>query len=809
MRRSPRSSACERTISLTPNATSGAQRGHPFPANPAERGDPHDEARVRSGPADARLHPRECRHGRARRTDREHRHPHTCRRLLAHHLTHSARSACRGDLRGGASGRRVHDRGRCARAWSRSCSTSRQCGLTSTRELPQAAVRTEGGRFLWRAGAPRLDRAARHQLGLPRGGRLRRAARVAGRATPRPTSPFRKRSKRTRRSTPSGLELSRTRPSVALCPTGCGRCAVRAPFMRALTVRTTDPDGALATTRRGASGRGTVYEGGDLTPARLDRPVQRRERRRAAGRCAARGSGGCGQAIRGPVGAAGCSRRAARPDRLRTGMAITETSCTSGPRRAIRHSATTTRPVTPLLGWLGETIFGESPRGLRVLSAVAVAVVVVFVALLARELGAGPGGQVIAAAGTAGAARPRCGAPVEYVDVRSPRLDHDPARRRPDPRRRRSAALAPRRRRGRRRAREQAAAAPPRLLTGDRPRNRSQARSTAPLAVGVGWRRARGGDLASESRLAGRARMATARARSGYSSGRRCGEPRHALSVSAAPREPVPDAAARGRAWGALPGRATRPWRSLGIAYAVLLVLLLATGVQALLCGAVPVLPARRGLGPVRALAVDPRAAARPGGVPHRQCGGRSGDRAAGASGGPPRSTPRRPQRGRDRDRRPELVGTAGRVFASLPAAEQATAVVFAGNYGEAGAVDRYGPEYGIRRAYSGHNAYARFGVPNGSAGPVIVLGDPYPFRVFEDCRASRPSTTESRSTTRSREGRCSSAPAHESRGLSSGRDSAISTRRCSLGRHTLHRDPGGDPDASRRPRPRPRRSAR
>ena len=60
--------------------------------------------------------------------------------------------------------------------------------------------------------------------------------------------------------------------------------------------------------------------------------------------------------------------------------------------------------MTPLLGWLGETIFGESPRGLRVLSAVAVAVVVVFVALLARELGAGAGGQVIAAAGTAGAA---------------------------------------------------------------------------------------------------------------------------------------------------------------------------------------------------------------------------------------------------------------------------------------------------------------------------------------------------------------------------------------------------------------------
>ena len=61
-------------------------------------------------------------------------------------------------------------------------------------------------------------------------------------------------------------------------------------------------------------------------------------------------------------------------------------------------------PLTPLLGRVSEAMFGETPRGLRVLSAVAVAVVIVLVALLARELGAGRAGQLVAAASTAASA---------------------------------------------------------------------------------------------------------------------------------------------------------------------------------------------------------------------------------------------------------------------------------------------------------------------------------------------------------------------------------------------------------------------
>ena len=68
-----------------------------------------------------------------------------------------------------------------------------------------------------------------------------------------------------------------------------------------------------------------------------------------------------------------------------------------------------------------------------------------------------------------------------------------------------------------------------------------------------------------------------------------------------------------------------------------------------------------------------------------------------------------------------------------------ASAVVFAGNYGEAGAIDRYGGARGLPRAYSGHNSYADFGVPPGSAGPVLVIGFDDPTTWFVGCRALDP----------------------------------------------------------------------
>ena len=57
--------------------------------------------------------------------------------------------------------------------------------------------------------------------------------------------------------------------------------------------------------------------------------------------------------------------------------------------------------LTPLLGRFSEWAFGGDPRGLRMLSAVAIGLVVVLVALIARELGAGRSGQAVAALATA------------------------------------------------------------------------------------------------------------------------------------------------------------------------------------------------------------------------------------------------------------------------------------------------------------------------------------------------------------------------------------------------------------------------
>jgi hypothetical protein len=60
-------------------------------------------------------------------------------------------------------------------------------------------------------------------------------------------------------------------------------------------------------------------------------------------------------------------------------------------------------------------------------------------------------------------------------------------------------------------------------------------------------------------------------------------------------------------------------------------------------------------------------------------------------------------------------------VAAAYDALPQGTAIV-ASNYGEAGAVDRYGGALGLPSAYSGHNGYAAWGRPPGST-PALVIG--------------------------------------------------------------------------------------
>jgi hypothetical protein len=43
--------------------------------------------------------------------------------------------------------------------------------------------------------------------------------------------------------------------------------------------------------------------------------------------------------------------------------------------------------------------------------------------------------------------------------------------------------------------------------------------------------------------------------------------------------------------------------------------------------------------------------------------------------------------------------------------------------YGEAGAIDRFGPALRLPQAYSGHNAFGDWGPPPNGSAPVIAIG--------------------------------------------------------------------------------------
>jgi hypothetical protein len=68
-----------------------------------------------------------------------------------------------------------------------------------------------------------------------------------------------------------------------------------------------------------------------------------------------------------------------------------------------------------------------------------------------------------------------------------------------------------------------------------------------------------------------------------------------------------------------------------------------------------------------------------------------------------------------------ELEAAVARVYHSLPADERARASVYAGNYGEAGALDFFGAADGLPPATSGHNSYYGWGAPTDVA--ILVGG--------------------------------------------------------------------------------------
>jgi hypothetical protein len=71
----------------------------------------------------------------------------------------------------------------------------------------------------------------------------------------------------------------------------------------------------------------------------------------------------------------------------------------------------------------------------------------------------------------------------------------------------------------------------------------------------------------------------------------------------------------------------------------------------------------------------------------------------------------------------PELTAEVARVWNTLPPAERAHAAVFCANYGEAGAIDRYGPAYGLPPVISEINSYWARGYGNPPPQTLIVVG--------------------------------------------------------------------------------------
>jgi hypothetical protein len=86
-----------------------------------------------------------------------------------------------------------------------------------------------------------------------------------------------------------------------------------------------------------------------------------------------------------------------------------------------------------------------------------------------------------------------------------------------------------------------------------------------------------------------------------------------------------------------------------------------------------------------------------------------------------------------------EQVRTVAEVYRSLTPAEQAEAVILAGNYGEAGALDYYGPRYGLPSPISPVGTYWFFGPGERRGDVVIAVGVPRDslLPVFESVRTA------------------------------------------------------------------------
>jgi hypothetical protein len=72
----------------------------------------------------------------------------------------------------------------------------------------------------------------------------------------------------------------------------------------------------------------------------------------------------------------------------------------------------------------------------------------------------------------------------------------------------------------------------------------------------------------------------------------------------------------------------------------------------------------------------------------------------------------------------PEMTAAVARVVDALPPDERRHCVLFASNYGEAGALEWFGPRHHLPPVVSGHNNYWLWGPPPDSLTTVVTVGE-------------------------------------------------------------------------------------
>jgi len=70
-----------------------------------------------------------------------------------------------------------------------------------------------------------------------------------------------------------------------------------------------------------------------------------------------------------------------------------------------------------------------------------------------------------------------------------------------------------------------------------------------------------------------------------------------------------------------------------------------------------------------------------------------------------------------------DMTREVARIYNELPLDQRASTAIFANSYGQAGAIDFFGPKYGLPKAISNHQSYWFWGPRNYTGESVIVLG--------------------------------------------------------------------------------------